>query len=173
VRGGKVTCRGKVGSRNVAGRPGRRGGRATCSFAVPATAAGKTFRGRVRLDSQGYYAFTELSGRVVGTRRLVVTSLGTNIKTPLAGQVFQASFGVELKRAGSPTRRISRGSVTCQATVNGVLLRPRKARFVSEFLAAQCEWLIPSSARGSTLRGRVIVGAAGLTASKSFSYPIR
>jgi hypothetical protein len=173
ARVGAVSCRGSLGSRSIRGTSKRRGAAGTCAFTLPASAAGKSFRARVQLNYRGVYAFSQASARVVGASRLVIRSLGTNVAAPRAGQVFQASFAVERQQDGLQTQRVDKALVLCTSTIDGKSVRARKARYLPDFLAAQCEWVIPSYAGGSTLRGRVTVTAAGLTASKSFSYPIR
>jgi hypothetical protein len=56
VTSGRVTCRALVGGRTIIGRGSFAGGRARCSFTVPASAKGKRLRGTMTVVSGGLRA---------------------------------------------------------------------------------------------------------------------
>lgn len=58
------------------------------------------------------------------------------------------------------------GQVSCKASVAGKALTARTHRIVNK--EARCTWLIPSTARGQTLRGSIAVAFEGKKVTKSF-----
>lgn len=174
VRGGTVTCRGRLGSRGLSGRPGHSGGTGTCSFRLPADAAGKTLRTRVTLSTQQYEAWTELTRTVVGgARQLALSEPNVFPNPPRAGSQLQAAVRVELRQTGAGSRRVdvARRNVTCSGAVAGRAIRGAAVPRPGEGVV--CTWNIPASARGATFRGRIVVRVAGQTATKSFSGVVR
>jgi hypothetical protein len=176
ARAGRVACRGSVGPARLVGKPARTGGTGTCAFRLPATSAGKTFRGRVTMTlASGARNYSELVRAVTGVARLELEGPKTNVPEPIAGAQFQTSFKVFLARPGQARRRVNDGEVTCEAVVGGRKLTAT----ISEFLTVQgssgalCAWPIPASAQGSTLRTKVTVQAVGLSASKRSQFAVR
>jgi hypothetical protein len=53
VQGGRVTCVGRVGAARVAGSGRFVGRQAVCTFRIPATAKGKSFRGSITIVFEG------------------------------------------------------------------------------------------------------------------------
>jgi hypothetical protein len=53
VQGGRVTCLGRVGAARLAGTGRFVGRQAVCTFRIPATAKGKTFRGSISIVFEG------------------------------------------------------------------------------------------------------------------------
>jgi hypothetical protein len=65
VRGGRVTCIASIGRRTVAALSrGWSGGRAYCAWRLPAHTAGKTLRGRVKVDRAGAAVTRSFAKRV-------------------------------------------------------------------------------------------------------------
>jgi len=65
VQNGKVTCLGRVGSARLQAQVQRVvGGAATCTWRIPASAKGKTFRGSVGVVFEGLRASQAYSGKV-------------------------------------------------------------------------------------------------------------
>lgn len=66
LRGGRVTCAGRVGNAALrTAQPGRFvGAQAVCSWAIPATAKGKPFRGTVTIVFEGRKVTRSFSGRI-------------------------------------------------------------------------------------------------------------
>jgi hypothetical protein len=62
------------------------------------------------------------------------------------------------------------GQVTCSATVGGRRLTARIHRIVNK--EARCVWLIPSTARGQTIRGSIAVAFEGVKVSRSFAATV-
>jgi hypothetical protein len=65
VQGGRVTCVGRVGAARVAGSGRFVGRQAVCTFRIPATAKGKTFRGSITIVFEGLRA-TRSYSRTIG-----------------------------------------------------------------------------------------------------------
>jgi hypothetical protein len=86
---------------------------------------------------------------------------------PRAGGLFT----VRMVAARSDTEAVlESGQVTCKATVAGRRLTARTHRIVNK--EARCVWLIPSTARGKTLRGSISVAFEGLKVSRSFTATV-
>jgi hypothetical protein len=65
VQNGRVTCIGRVGSARLKAQVQRvQGGAATCTWNLPATAKGKTFRGTVTVAFEGLKASQSYTGKV-------------------------------------------------------------------------------------------------------------
>ena len=66
VRNGRVTCVGRIGTARLKAQVQRflAAGRATCTWNIPATAKGKTFRGSVSIVFEGLKASKSFSGKV-------------------------------------------------------------------------------------------------------------
>jgi len=65
VQNGRVTCVGRVGSARLKASVQRvQGGAATCTWNIPATAKGKTFRGSVTVSFEGLKAAQSYTGKV-------------------------------------------------------------------------------------------------------------
>jgi len=65
VQNGRVTCVGKLGSARLRAQVQRvQGGAATCTWNLPATAKGKTFRGSVSVAFEGLKASQSYTGKV-------------------------------------------------------------------------------------------------------------
>jgi len=65
VQNGRVTCAGRLGSARVKAQVQRvQGGAATCTWNLPATAKGKTFRGTVTVAFEGLKASQSYTGKV-------------------------------------------------------------------------------------------------------------
>jgi hypothetical protein len=65
VQNGRVTCVGRVGSARLKAQVQRvQGGAATCTWNLPATAKGKTFRGTVTVAFEGLKASQSYTGKV-------------------------------------------------------------------------------------------------------------
>jgi len=65
VKGGRVSCVGRVGSAALRAKSGAFvGNQAVCVWAIPASAKGKTFRGSVTIVSEGLRAAKSFSGRI-------------------------------------------------------------------------------------------------------------
>lgn len=65
LRGGRVTCVGRVGNARLRGQAGRFvGNQAVCSWVLPANAKGKTFRGSVTILFEGLRSTRSFSGRI-------------------------------------------------------------------------------------------------------------
>ena len=65
VQGGRVTCVGRVGAARVVGSGRFVGRQAVCTFRIPATAKGKTFRGSITIVFEGLRA-TRSYSRTIG-----------------------------------------------------------------------------------------------------------
>jgi hypothetical protein len=66
---------------------------------------------------------------------------------------------------------IESGRVSCTATVGGRRVVPRSARFVGE--RATCDFVLPLSAVGKTIRGTITVVSGGARFTKPFERTIR
>jgi hypothetical protein len=65
VQNGRVTCVGRLGSARLKAQVQRvQGGAATCTWNLPATAKGKTFRGSVSVAFEGLKASQSYAGKV-------------------------------------------------------------------------------------------------------------
>ena len=65
VQNGRVTCVGRLGSARLTAQVQRvQGGAATCTWNLPATAKGKTFRGSVSVAFEGLKASQSYAGKV-------------------------------------------------------------------------------------------------------------
>ena len=65
VQNGRATCVGRVGSARLKATVQRvQGGAATCTWNLPATAKGKTFRGSVSVAFEGLKASQSYTGKV-------------------------------------------------------------------------------------------------------------
>jgi hypothetical protein len=64
VQGGRVTCVGRIGKARLRGTGRFVGRQAVCTFAIPATAKGKTFRGSITIVFEGLRSTRSFSGRV-------------------------------------------------------------------------------------------------------------
>jgi hypothetical protein len=64
IPSGRVTCRAAIAGRSLRGRPSLAGGRASCSFTIPASARGKTIRGSMTVVSQGLRKVQSFSARI-------------------------------------------------------------------------------------------------------------
>ena len=172
VRAGRVACRASVGSVALVGTPTRNGGTGACAFRLPATSAGKTFRGRVTMTYRGSSDYSEILRAVGVSRRLKLEDLTKNTPAPLAGEQFQTSYAVYLE---PPRRRLADGKVTCDAVLGGKKLVATIAQFlrVGGRSGALCAWQIPASSQGATLRTRITVQAAGLTVSRPLRFTVR
>jgi hypothetical protein len=83
--------------------------------------------------------------------------------TPRAG----APYTVHLVAARNDTGAVlESGQVTCKASIGGRPLAARTHRIVNK--EARCVWLIPSTARGQTIRGTIAVAFEGRKVSRSF-----
>lgn len=86
---------------------------------------------------------------------------------PRAGGLYT----VRMVAARSDTGAVlGSGQVSCKASVAGRPLAARTHRIVNK--EARCVWLIPSTARGQTIRGSIAVVFEGLTVSRSFAATI-
>jgi hypothetical protein len=83
---------------------------------------------------------------------------------PRAGALYTVRLAAARNDTGAV---LESGQVTCKASVAGRALRARTQRFVNK--EARCTWLIPSTARGQTMRGSIGVGFEGKTLRKSFA----
>jgi hypothetical protein len=82
-----------------------------------------------------------------------------------------ALYTVRLVAARNDTGAVlESGQVTCKASIGGKPLKARTQRFVNK--EARCTWLIPSTARGQTLRGSAGVAFEGKRLVKAFSKSI-
>jgi hypothetical protein len=82
-----------------------------------------------------------------------------------------ALYTVRLVAARNDTGAIvESGQVTCKASVAGKALAARTRRIVNK--EARCTWLIPSTARGQTLRGSIAVAHEGKKLTKTFSKTV-
>jgi hypothetical protein len=86
---------------------------------------------------------------------------------PRAGAPYTVRLVVARNDTGAV---LEGGQVSCKASVAGKALAARTRRFVNK--EARCTWLIPSTARGQTLRGSIAVTFEGKKATKSFSKSI-
>lgn len=65
IRGGRVTCVGRVGSSPLRAKSGRFvGNQAVCTWLIPAAAKGKVFRGSVTIVFEGLKTTKSFSGRI-------------------------------------------------------------------------------------------------------------
>jgi hypothetical protein len=64
VQSGRVTCRASIAGRSLRGAPALVRGRASCSFAIPASASGQTIRGSMTVVSQGLRKVQSFSAKV-------------------------------------------------------------------------------------------------------------
>ena len=65
IRGGRVTCVGRVGNAALRAKSGRFvGSQAVCSWVIPPSATGKTFRGSVTIVFEGLRSTRSFSGRI-------------------------------------------------------------------------------------------------------------
>jgi hypothetical protein len=100
----------------------------------------------------------------VNTAPLRLLSRKLTAGKPRAG----ALYTVRLVAARNDTGAVlESGQVTCKASVAGRSLRARTQRFVNK--EARCTWLIPSTARGQTIRGSIGVAFEGKTLRKPFA----
>jgi len=82
-----------------------------------------------------------------------------------------ALYTVRLVAARNDTGAVlESGQVRCKASIGGKRLKARAQRFVNK--EARCTWLIPSTARGRTLRGSAGVAFEGKRLVKAFSKSI-
>jgi hypothetical protein len=86
---------------------------------------------------------------------------------PRAGTLYT----VRLVAARNDTGAVLEGGqVSCKASVGGRPIAARTHRIVNK--EARCVWLIPSTARGETIRGSIAVAFEGRKVSKSFAKTI-
>ena len=64
IQSGRVTCRATIAGRSLTGRPALAGGRASCSFAIPASARGKTIRGSMTVVSGSLRKVQSFSAKI-------------------------------------------------------------------------------------------------------------
>lgn len=64
IQSGRVTCTASIAGRPLRGTPALVRGRASCAFAIPASASGKTIRGSMRVVSQGVRAGRSFSAKI-------------------------------------------------------------------------------------------------------------
>ena len=175
VRGGALSCSGKIGAQRIAGVPLRDSGLHACFFTLPRNSGGKMFTGRVTMTLGGVADFAQRSARIVDASAMRLTNLltrnGTGPGDPVAGQNFSASVAVALVRPGSPPKAITSGNVNCPAKVGAKPLRTYFKGFVQG--RATCSWDIPASAHGALFQGTIVVVAGELNATKTFTGRVR
>jgi hypothetical protein len=65
IRGGRVTCVGRLGNASLRAKSGRFvGNEAVCTWQIPAKAKGKRFRGSITIVFEGLRVTRSFSGRV-------------------------------------------------------------------------------------------------------------
>ena len=175
VRGGALSCSGKIGAQRIAGLPLRDSGLHACFFSLPRDSGGKVFTGRVTMTLGNVTRSAQRTAKIVDASAMRLTKLGTRSgsgsEDPVAGQNFSASVAVTLVRPGSPPKPITSGNVSCPAKVGAKPLRTYFKGFVQG--RATCSWDIPSSARGALFQGTIVVVAGELNATKTFTDRVR
>lgn len=87
--------------------------------------------------------------------------------SPRAGGTFKVHV-----IAGQPGgAAVTAGRVSCRASVGGVRVEPRTARFLGK--RATCVFALPADASGKTIRGTITIVSQGLRLTKAFSSRIR
>ena len=99
--------------------------------------------------------------------RLVAKTISRTPTNPKAAKPLTVRLVATRSDTGAV---LASGTVTCTATVAGKRLKARTNRVVNR--AAQCVWLIPSNAKGQTIRGSVTIVFEGLRVSRSFTAKI-
>jgi hypothetical protein len=130
----------------------------------------------IKLDANGDPDFTNakadlapdpghgLWGYEVNTAPLRLVARKLTAGKPRAGTLYTVRLAAARNDTGAV---LESGQVTCKASVAGKALRARTQRFVNK--EARCTWLIPSTARGKTIRGSIGVAFEGKTLRKSFT----
>jgi hypothetical protein len=86
---------------------------------------------------------------------------------PRAGSLYTVRLVAARNDTGA---LVESGQVSCKASVAGKALAARTRRIVNK--EARCTWLIPSTARGKTLRGSIAVAHEGKKLTKSFTKTV-
>ena len=103
----------------------------------------------------------------LGPSRLLTDRFSTTPAKPVAGKTFVARLRVKRDDSGA---FVTTGKVACSAAVGRARLPVRRSGFARG--SAFCDWRVPASASGSTLRGSIAVTFSGKTAKKAFSLKI-
>jgi hypothetical protein len=120
------------------------------------------FRFSVRAFSGSFGDFAPADGRSWGYRLLV-----RKPAAPRGSRTLTVRFTVTL----ADGTVLTRGRVSCTATVGGKRVAPRSARFVGR--RATCVFVLPLSSVGKTIRGTITVVSGGTRVTKSFRRTIR
>jgi hypothetical protein len=102
-----------------------------------------------------------------GPSRLLVKSFSTTPAQPTAGKTLIARLAATRNDTGAV---LSRGRVSCVASIGGKPVKPRSQRFSAG--QAVCVYAIPAKARGQRIRGSVTIALEGVKVTKAFSRKI-
>ena len=171
LTGGQVQCSGTLGRTALKGTGRFAPGVASCSYALPAAAVGKSITTKVTVVYQQLSAWSSLSGSDPGAASLQIRGIATSPTTPQAGQKFYASVGVWRHQAGSEDQRWGTGTVSCQATASGRRLPVIRHAALAGY-GAQCGWAVPASARGATMYVAIGLRSGALSVTKAYKFHI-
>jgi hypothetical protein len=96
--------------------------------------------------------------------RLLAKKFALSPSRPTAGRTLTANLTVARNDTGATLKG---GTVACTATVGGARIAVRVHRFVGS--QARCAWVIPSSARGKSIRGSITVLFEGKRITRNFA----
>lgn len=124
--------------------------------------------------SHAHFEFAPAQGELwthfvrIGPSRLVVKRFAARPSPARAGRPFVATLRATRDDTGAA---VTTGEVGCTATVAGRALRPQFRGFAAR--TAVCRYMLPSTARGGTIRGSIALTFAGKTVKRTFVRPIR
>jgi hypothetical protein len=110
----------------------------------------------------GLYSYKVLTKLTLG-----VTAFTTTPKPAKSGKNFTAGFAATESDTGGP---VASGTITCNATIAFKHITPT-AKALRSGIAA-CQWHLPKTAKGKTLRGTVTLTVQGVKVTRSFTARI-
>ncbi len=169
---GTVRCHATIGGQRARWVGSVKPGSAMCTGNIPVTAAGKTISGSIVVSEAGASATQLFNARVRTKPTLSTAEVTTAPPQPEAGSQFYYTVGVLIRTGSSAPKRITTGTVSCQATHNGAPLR-RIAQQVRPARDVLCGWEIPYGTSGQTVTGSIVVRSGGATLKHTFKRRIR
>jgi hypothetical protein len=169
---GQVQCDATVGGVALKGAGHFAVGAGSCTWSIPASAAGKSMTGKVTVVYQQLSAWGKLTGRIIGAKAsLQIRGIRTAPTTPQAGRAFYASVGVWKHLPGVKDERWGTGTVSCRAEVSGHALRVILHKVLAGY-GAQCGWDVPTTARGATMYTSIGLRSQGASVSKTYRFRV-
>jgi hypothetical protein len=148
-------------------------GRAACRWDIPRAAVGKTVIGSIGVSEGGARVTRRFSAKVVPPTAVISIEGGINVAPPrpVSGQKFYYRMGISVRRGSTAPRRITQGSVSCRATVNGRALHVFEQQVVRKS-GIRCGWDVLPGMAGKKLVGLIIIRSEGATFRHAFTRRI-